>query len=55
MTCEEYYKTRGWNNDGGDRCSLPEIEAATAQAVSMLGITTTIFGATKSTFAQYGK
>lgn len=44
MTCEEYYKTHEPFIGDGDRCSLNEIEATTAKAVSLLGTTTTIFG-----------
>lgn len=44
MTCEEYYKTHSPFDGPGDRCSVAEIEASTAKAVSLLGTTTTIFG-----------
>jgi MFS family permease len=44
MTCEEYYKSHDPYIGDGDRCSLNEIEATTAKAISLLGTTTTIFG-----------
>ena len=46
MTCEAYYAHHPTQvpHDGRDRCSLPTIEAGTARAVSLLGITTTFFG-----------
>ncbi|KAL3427584.1 major facilitator superfamily transporter [Phlyctema vagabunda] len=44
MTCEEYYNNHPPYTGTGDQCSIPAIEAATAQAVALLGTTTTIFG-----------
>ncbi len=44
MTCSAYYETHSEPPHGGDRCSLPEIEAGTARAVSLLGASTTFFG-----------
>ncbi|KKY25487.1 putative major facilitator superfamily transporter [Phaeomoniella chlamydospora] len=46
MTCEAYYDKRPGVRSPGpiDRCSLPEIEAGTARAVSLLGCSTTFFG-----------
>lgn len=46
MTCEAYYQHHAETNPGNgrDRCSLPAIEAGTARAVSLLGVTTTFFG-----------
>jgi MFS family permease len=46
MTCEAYYQTHPDPNPamGTDRCSIHEIEAGTAKAVSLLGASTTLFG-----------
>ncbi|GAB7363451.1 hypothetical protein MBLNU230_g3725t1 [Neophaeotheca triangularis] len=45
MTCEAYYKQHPDQSlPGSDRCSIPQIEAATARAVSLLGMSTTFFG-----------
>lgn len=46
MTCEAYYETHSGTSRlfEGDRCSIPEIEAGTARAVSLLGCSTTFFG-----------
>ena len=45
MTCEAYYETHPANpGHGTDRCSIPQIDAGTARAVSLLGCSTTFFG-----------
>lgn len=44
MTCEAYYETHPGSSQAHDRCSIPEIEAGTARAVSLLGCSTTFFG-----------
>lgn len=46
MTCDEYYKTHSEPTleSSIDRCNNRVIEAATAQAVSLLGASTTLFG-----------
>ncbi|KAG9248995.1 major facilitator superfamily domain-containing protein [Calycina marina] len=44
MTCEAYYDDHPEHVGGGERCSVREIEAATARAVSLLGTSTTFFG-----------
>lgn len=44
MTCEAYYRTNPEPAPGSDRCSIHEIEAGTARAVSLLGASTTLFG-----------
>jgi hypothetical protein len=47
MTCEAYYQQHASDLPpfrGRDRCALPAIEAGTARAVSLLGMTTTFFG-----------
>lgn len=44
MTCEAYYETHSQAPHGSDRCSIPEIEAGTARAFSLLSASTTFFG-----------
>lgn len=46
MTCDAYYQHHPEPDLGAgrDRCSVPAIEAGTARAVSLLGVTTTFFG-----------
>ncbi|KAL9079033.1 MAG: hypothetical protein Q9157_002048 [Trypethelium eluteriae] len=44
MTCDAYYEKHPLPPPGSDRCSVPEIEAGTARAVSLLGASTTFFG-----------
>lgn len=44
MTCDEFYKHNEPFQGPGDRCGISEIEASTARAVSLLGMTTTVFG-----------
>lgn len=47
MTCEAYFESHPGHAPASgvsDRCSLPEIEAGTARAVSLLGCSTTFFG-----------
>lgn len=43
MTCEEFYRHQPFQGTG-DRCSRNEIDAGTAQQVSILGLSTTICG-----------
>lgn len=60
MTCDAYYdQNPDQSFHGLDRCSIPEIEAATARAVSLLGCSTTFFGVanlflTGSLIKRYG-
>jgi len=47
MTCQAYYESHPGTAPSSpihDRCSLPEIEAGTARAISLLGCSTTFFG-----------
>ncbi|KAH8754409.1 major facilitator superfamily domain-containing protein [Hyaloscypha sp. PMI_1271] len=44
MTCEAYYTNHPLPPPGGDRCNNHQIEASTATAVSLLGVSTTFFG-----------
>lgn len=44
MTCDAYYEHHPVPNKGHDRCSIPAIEAGTARALSLIGMTTTFFG-----------
>lgn len=44
MTCEAYYEKHSNPPSGKDRCAVPSIEAGTAQAVALLGFSTTFFG-----------
>lgn len=53
MTCEQYYTTHDQYIGDGDRCSINEIEATTAKAISLLGTTTTIFGVLNLLFAGW--
>lgn len=43
MTCEEFYRHQPFQG-AGDRCSRNEIDAGTAQQVSILGLSTTVCG-----------
>ncbi|QDS76244.1 hypothetical protein FKW77_000795 [Venturia effusa] len=61
MTCDEYYKTHPLPpaHPKKDKCSVHAIEASTAIAVSILGLSTTIFGVlnlfiTGWTIAKFG-
>lgn len=44
MTCQEFYKHNAPYQGPGDRCSRSEIDAGTAQQVSIIGLTTTVCG-----------
>ncbi|RMZ79508.1 hypothetical protein DV737_g3364, partial [Chaetothyriales sp. CBS 132003] len=47
MTCDAYYDTHpkpSPHDSDGDICSIPEIEAGTANAVALLGASTVFFG-----------
>ena len=44
MTCEAYYQSHAEPPPGSKRCSVPAVDAGTARAVSLLGVSTTFFG-----------
>lgn len=44
MVCDEFYKERALPGHGYDACGITEVEGKTANALSVLGTTTTLSG-----------
>lgn len=44
MTCDEYYKVHPPFSGSEDRCAVNAIESSTARSLSLLGVSTTMFG-----------
>jgi hypothetical protein len=58
MSCEAYYSDHDTahkilgKHQAYDRCAIPDIEAATASALALIGMTTTIFGLVNLLFTR---